>query len=782
MPRPQRTNHPPGTKRISQEPAAWPLRPALAMLALAAIVIGWPWLSGRVTIPWDAKAHFLPQIQFLAHSLARGESPFWAPYVFSGQPQIADPQSMIFSPPFLLLALLNPAPSVWAADATLLAMVFLGGAALMLWFRDQGWHWAGALIAALAFCYGAAMAWRIQHVGQVLSLTYLPITMLCLDRALRRKSIVYGAAAGVAAALIVLGRDQVALLSLYLLAGFAAWRILATDRPVETARANLLPLAAGAASALIVFAVPVLLTVLFAAESNRPEIDFIGAGRGSLHPALLLTLVAPDVFGAAGRMEDYWGPPSFAWPDTGLFIAQNVGQLYIGAIPLLLIVLAGLRGELWARDIRFFTVAALLMLLYALGWYTPAFQVFYTLLPGISLYRRPADAVFLVGALGAILAGYAVHRLFTDTKANVPRQQVQMVAGVIGSAFLLLILLAVWRDRLPLLPFPLGISVLTFAAAGLLLYWVRLGITVQPTLAAILLGAFTTLDLAYHNGPMLASALPPSTYAVLEPPTNNATIAILKSRVVDDDKRRDRIELTGLGFHWPNASLTHSLENTLGYNPLRLRLYSEATGAEDHVGLPDQRKFSPLFPSYRSKLAALLGLRFIAAGAPIDTIDRKLKPGDLPLVARTSDGFIYENPNTYDRVLFATAAQTANFDRLLQDGQWPDVDLKTTVLLEEAPPARATPAQPGQARIVSYRNTRIELEADSPDGGWVVLNDVWQPWWFAEVDGSPAEILRANVLFRAVAVPPGRHKVTFTFRPLAGALNQLRSPVPRHAP
>ncbi|MET0191808.1 MAG: hypothetical protein ABW200_00370, partial [Hyphomicrobiaceae bacterium] len=237
MPRPQRTNHPPGTKRISQEPAAWPLRPALAMLALAAIVIGWPWLSGRVTIPWDAKAHFLPQIQFLAHSLARGESPFWAPYVFSGQPQIADPQSMIFSPPFLLLALLHPAPSVWAADATLLAMVFLGGAALMLWFRDQGWHWAGALIAALAFCYGAAMAWRIQHVGQVLSLTYLPITMLCLDRALRRKSIVYGAAAGVAAALIVLGRDQVALLSLYLLAGFAAWRILATDRPVETARA-----------------------------------------------------------------------------------------------------------------------------------------------------------------------------------------------------------------------------------------------------------------------------------------------------------------------------------------------------------------------------------------------------------------------------------------------------------------------------------------------------------------------------------------------------------------
>jgi hypothetical protein len=758
------------------------LRPVLAMLALAAIVIGWPWLSGRVTIPWDAKAHFQPQIQFLAQSLARGESPFWAPYVFSGQPQIADPQSMMFSPAFLLLSLLNPAPSLWAADVTLLAMVFVGGAALMLWFRDQGWHWAGALIAALAFGHGASMAWRIQHIGQVLSLAYLPITILCLDRALARRSVAYGVAAGVAAALIVLGRDQVALLSLYLLAGFAAWRILATDRPLQTARTNLLPLAAGAASAVIVFAIPVLLTVLFAAESNRPEIDYIGAGRGSLHPALLLTLVAPDAFGASGRMEEYWGPPSFAWSGTGLFIAQNVGELYIGAISLLLILLAGVRGQLWAREIRFFTIAAIAMLLYALGWYTPAFQVFYTLLPGISLYRRPADATFLVGALGAVLAGYAAHRLFTDRKADISRQQALIVGGTIGGAILLFVLLAVWRDRLPLLPFPLGISALTFAAAGLLLYWVRPRMAAQPTLAAILLVAFTTLDLAYHNGPNGSSALPPSTYEVLQPTSNNATIAILKSKVVDDDKRRDRIELAGLGFHWPNASLTHSLENTLGYNPLRLGLYSEATGAEDHVGLPDQRKFSPLFPSYRSKLADLLGLRFIATGAAIETMDTKLKPGDLPLVARTSDGFIYENPGAFDRVLFATAAQSADFERLLHDGQWPNVDLKTTVLLQDAPPARATPARPGQVQIASYRNTEVVVDADSPDGGWVVLNDVWQPWWFAEVDGRPAEILRANVLFRAVAVPPGRHQVRFTFHPLAGALKQLRSPVSSHAP
>src|SRR5262245_53104844 len=212
-PGPARSSHSRSPTAASASPAQWSLLPPLALFALASLVIGWPWLSGRVTIPWDAKAHFLPQVQFLAQSIARGEWPFWTPFVFSGHPQIADPQSMIFSPPFVMLALLDPAPSAWAMDAVLMGVGALGGAALMLWCREQGWCAGGALVAALVFSYGASMAWRIQHVEQVVSLAYLPVAMLCLDRALARRSLVWGAAAGLSAALIVIGRDQIALLS-----------------------------------------------------------------------------------------------------------------------------------------------------------------------------------------------------------------------------------------------------------------------------------------------------------------------------------------------------------------------------------------------------------------------------------------------------------------------------------------------------------------------------------------------------------------------------------------
>jgi hypothetical protein len=109
---------------------------------------------------------------------------------------------------------------------------------------------------------------------------------------------------------------------------------------------------------------------------------------------------------------------------------------------------------------------------------------------------------------------------------------------------------------------------------------------------------------------------------------------------------------------------------------------------------------------------------------------------------------------------------------MLADGIWPAADLRSTVLLERPPTAVAS-RRPGRARIASYRNTEVKLEADSPDGGWVVLNDLWHPWWFAEVDGRPAELLRVNVLFRAVAVPPARHTVRFIFRPVAAAIRLI---------
>jgi hypothetical protein len=747
------------------------------------VVMGAPWLLGRVTIPWDAKAHFLPQVQFLAQSIARGESPFWSPFVFAGHPQVADPQSMIFSPPFLLLALVNGNPSPWAFDVVVLLMQLAGAFALVLWMRDREWHWAGALMAGIVFAFGAAMAWRIQHVGQVLSLCYWPMAMVCVDRSFRLQSYRYGIAAGLFAAFMILGRDQVALLATYLLAIYVLWRWLGADAPMEEARRMAGPVVAGGVVTAALVVLPILMTAMLAADSNRPVIDLEGAGRGSLHPALLLTFLFPQLFGAAYRMEDYWGPPSFAWNDTGLYIAQNMGQLYVGAVPLFLIGLALLQGQLWNREIRFFTIAYGVMLLYALGWYTPVFRLIYEVVPGVKLYRRPADAVFLIGGLAAVLAGYVVHRIFTSPWERISENAIAILAGSVSVALITALGLGFWLDRVGMLAGPMTIAAVCLAAAAAAIAFAKPRIPLEPWPMALVLAGVTAADLAYNNGPSSSSALPPRTYEAMHPATRNATVLALKSRVhegLEKDAtraRRDRVELLGLGFHWPNVSLSHGLEQTLGYNPVRLRLYSEATGAEDHVGLPDQRKLSPLLASYKSPLVDMLGLRYIAAGAPLESIDKSIRSGDFALVAKTEEAWIYENPRALPRVVFANRAIGADFDELMRTGRWPAFDPRTTVLLEGSGQVMfasmgAVDPKPPSVRIVRYRNTEVVVETDSQKGGWVVLHDPWQRWWGADVDGAGVPVLRANVLFRAVEVTPGKHTVRFRFHPISGAIRQ----------
>src|SRR5262249_12422677 len=197
-----------------------PLVVTLAIFVLAFLLPAWPWLSGEVTIPWDAKSQFFPQVQFLASSLARGEWPWWSPNVFAGWPQISDPQSLLFAPLYVLLAAFNAAVSLRAFDAVTFAYLFLGAVGIILVFHDRGWHAGGALVAAMAFALGGSASARIQHTGQVVSLAYLPLALWLLARALERPSWRVGLAAGAVGGLMAIRRDQVAVLSLYVLLGF----------------------------------------------------------------------------------------------------------------------------------------------------------------------------------------------------------------------------------------------------------------------------------------------------------------------------------------------------------------------------------------------------------------------------------------------------------------------------------------------------------------------------------------------------------------------------------
>jgi hypothetical protein len=495
--------------------------------------------------------------------------------------------------------------------------------------------------------------------------------------------------------------------------------------------------------------------------------------------------LVPNLFGAAGPLQAHWGPPSPIWGPVDLFLARNMGQLYLGALPITVLLTAALvRGGLWAREIRFFTIMAAVMLLYAVGRYTPFFWAAFEVLPGVGLFRRPADATFVLGYLAAVLSGYLVHRWCQGDLAPGYGRKIA-TACLVVVPLALCFMVPAEKGTFALASKPLSTAALFLAVALMVVACLPRFAAGSALRTAAAVTAVMSIDLAFNNGPNESTALPPAAYEVLRPDSRNPTLEAVKTRVGGPASEAPlaRVELAGLGFHWPNASLVHGLHNVLGYNPVRLAGYSAATGAGDHVALPEQRTFTPLFPSYRSTLADLLGLRFIATGVPVERIDPKLRSGDLKLIAETRDGFVYENPRARARVSFAAQAQPADFAALLRDGNWPEVDFATTVLVPPDAPRAGPGAVPGTAagtaRIVSYRNTEVVIEVDAPAPGYVVLNDPWHPWWFATVDGESAPVIRANVIFRTVPVPAGRHIVRFEFRPLAGAWRQIEARIAR---
>jgi hypothetical protein len=124
---------------------------------------------------------------------------------------------------------------------------------------------------------------------------------------------------------------------------------------------------------------------------------------------------------------------------------------------------------------------------------------------------------------------------------------------------------------------------------------------------------------------------------------------------------------------------------------------------------------------------------------------------------------IWEVPDPLPRAYAVGAARAADGAAALaalRDG----FDVGGQVLLPDrtlgGPPGRA-----GQVQVTDRRADRVRLAADLDRDGYVVLVDAFDPGWRVTVDGRRAEALRANVAFRAVEVPRGRHAIEWVYRP-----------------
>lgn len=754
---------------------------SLSLLTAAWLLLCWPWLIGGLIIPWDAKNHFYPILRFVAQSLHSDQSPFWNPYHMGGHPMISDPQSMLFSPLMIGLAALVDKPSMHLVDAVQLLHLLIGGAGIVLLCRSYRWHAAAGLAAALVFMFGGSAAARLQHTGMILSYSYLPICLLLLKEALDRASIAYGAAFGLLGAILAANRDQVAYLGCLILIGYGLHRVLTAEARGAFLKTRWPAVAAATVTGVLGLAVPLVLTLELLNLSNRPTVSYAAAATGSLAPVNFITMLAPDYFKSVSTMTDYWGPGGRAW-DMDDWCDRAVTYLYSGLLPVVLLAWYGLlAGWIRSREVRFFAVVLGAAVIYALGKHTPAFHWLFGHFPGVDLYRRPADATFIINFALAMTSGYLLDRLLREgAPARLAGTRLLVAIGAGIAVFATFAVIAIRHGEQQHGLQTLALAVLCVAGTAFVLRMIGRDRPRQPMWVAVAL-LLLAFDLRIHNTGAVFNAQDPRQLASFEGDVEgNAVAAVLHQHLEQAADRMEgpyRAEILGLGGIWQNAPMIFNIEATLGYNPLRLESYEAATGANE-TSHESRRRFSTLMRSYRSTLANLLGIRFICTTVPIETIDPSLKPGDFKVVDQVGRVRIYENPRAFPRVFVAEKAQAVDTEAVLHSGVMPAADFRSTVLLDplprawnaaaaDAPTAEKTIAEKPTAFITDYDNTEVKVKVKVGKPSFLVLNDLYYPYWHAYVDGKETELLNANILFRSVLVPAGEHEVVFRFEPLS---------------
>lgn len=106
----------------------------------------------------------------------------------------------------------------------------------------------------------------------------------------------------------------------------------------------------------------------------------------------------------------------------------------------------------------------------------------------------------------------------------------------------------------------------------------------------------------------------------------------------------------------------------------------------------------------------------------------------------------------------------------------PDFPLKQKVVLtSKFDEFIGQPDPSSSVKFIKNGNSYIVLEVETKTPAILLLTDVFSEGWIARINGEKADIMEGNIAFRAVYIPPGKHKVEFKYFPPGLSLSLLLS-------
>jgi len=664
--------------------------------------------------------------------------PLWNPYSFAGYPLAANWQSAAFFPLNILMIIFGSLTGygLLVALQPVLAMVFMA-----VFLRQIGLSKIASLIGAVSFAFGGYMMTYLTWATTGFILAFIPLALFLIEKYLASKNIKFLFFLSLTIFLILTGGFfQPALFALIIIGGYGL-------KAKKKAFLIYLWMALGIGLA----AIQLLPTLELLGNSIRNlDHNIAEYNYGLLPVKSLVTLLAPDFFGNPAT-GNYFGP-----------IQYQEASGYFGIIGLALAMV----GLIWSKkNFRtvFFGIFFLVSLILTMD--TPIGRVVFEI-PVPLISTGYASRWLMVTALsGSVLAAFGVEAAGRKKKV------------LVCLLFLAILTLSYyWADnpvsrRNLILPIAL-------TAAGLVLFILP---RKRVFLAALfLLVAFDLLRYGSKFTPMAESRYGQTEIAFLTETKELAGI--------------DRVAIDQGPVVPANTWMYYQIQTIGGYDPLLYRDWGVWFRALNIGANPDQKidgslgrgdmtRYLNLDNPY-SPLLDLAGVKYLVTlkknkdgqyKADGEINSELLKK--YTMVEEFGATVLLENKTAMPRVKLFYEAESELDNAKAAERLVAGFDFRNKLLLKTQNPVRFDPDSNDSLEITRYLPNTVELKAVTKNGAYLFLSDSDYPGWRVMVNSQEKEIIRADGIFRAVALPAGEAFVRFDYFPVSFRLGLLISGV-----
>lgn len=780
-------------------------------------------------LPTDAVTAYYPYFEFYSEALKRGESFLWNPYLFSGFPTYLSQSAGYLDP--VNIALFSVLDPFFAYHARLALDLFLVMFFSYLAARALGLsRLAGMLVGPayiLAFNWG-----YLSNPVIVNSMFLMPLLVWCavrMEEGSRRWRFACIAGAGVGWSMLS-GYAQITvyaavLFGLYLVAEQIllrrdyAWRAL-----LNTAAVLLL---AGTIGGVI--ALPQILPALdFSSLTVRASgLAYADTQAKVINPGDAALFIFPDnlyfPYISGGRRPLYVGALLFflAAITAGSLAARAWRHEALSRTHKRMLVIVGLLAFCLLAAVAYSPLYYFLQQLPLLSYFRYPYRWMYVgawMLACLGafgldyLHSVPQRFKILSTVLAAGVVSFAVlvgalnflgERFWSGVGSGVHALLVQVAYGRFGLtkdpsyyADAIMRGIAAWQESLSFLNPSFACALVSlFAAAALLFLWACSRITqMQFFMGGFLLSIATFIAVFVAQWP---HTLPQSAARLSHVPVTQEFSGIQEggyrtfpfmlsesfSKSVPPQytlstKEEQAATELQLASGWPNTNTFVDALSADGYDQFvstemlaALEAAGSTHGAQDATrSLSAQEKAARLLKHL--DLLGVMSVKYIVSGMPLEHQSLAFV-SEVPVTRYQVPLYVYENLKALPRTYYAQKV-SSQAGMSMSDLLAAKVPFGATTYLDCSSCAPLVPSIADKLVLTRKENGFFSFETDTRAGRWLVVTESALPGWVVHINGEEAPLVRANGLYMAVEVPPGKHTVVFEYKGMRGELRWLK--------